>query len=358
MKRSTIQSPSNPAPRTRSAFGVGKSLALSLLSLAGAFRFGEFLSSRSLLVLTYHRIIPRESWAGGQRPPNTLFIDEFEDQMAFVAGRFSVLSGDELRAVVDGSRTIPRYSLAITFDDGYENNFSHALPILQRYGLHAVFFVTTNLIGKQDQSLWFDRLDRLLSSVPPAEIFEQLQLLDPARSGAAEGEIRPYFKRLSNTRQSEILDRMEQHFGQASARNVDRVVYGLMSWEQVRAMASAGMTIGSHTASHQILAAVSPAEVRTEIVSSRRRIEEETGQACWCFAYPNGARQDFRATDELAVRDAGYRCAFTQIYGSIDGRTSRYSLPRIAIPDTGDIRIFRGYLSGIQHAVRSIVSGT
>jgi peptidoglycan/xylan/chitin deacetylase (PgdA/CDA1 family) len=335
-----------------------KTLSLSLLSITGAFRLAEYFSSRDLLVLTYHRVIPRDRRVRGQRPPNTLFVDEFEEQMAFLAKRYKVLTGNELRAVIDEAGTVSPYSLAVTFDDGYENNFSHALPILQRYGLHAVFFLTTNLIGNQDQSLWFDRLDRLLSIVPPGEILAQLRRFDPALSATPEEQMRPYFKRLSSARQSEILDRLEQHFGQAGARNEDRTVYGLMSWDQVRLTASAGMTIGSHTTSHQILAAVSPAEAQAELVLSRERVERETGQTCWCFAYPNGARRDFRASDELAVRDAGYLCAFTQISGSIDASTPRYSLPRIAIPDTGDIRIFRSYLSGIQRAVRSILSGT
>src|SRR5256885_8008899 len=293
-----------------------KTLTLSLLSITGAFRLAEYLSSRDLLVLTYHRVIPRHWRVNGRRPPNTLFADEFEEQMAFVAKRYNVLTGNELRAVVEGADTVSRYSLAVTFDDGYENNFSHALPILQRYGLHAVFFLTTNLIGNRDQSLWFDRLESLVSTVPPGEILGQLRRLHPALSAAPEGQIRPYFKRLSSARQSEILDRLERHFGRARARHEDRTVYGLMSWDQVRSIASAGMTIGSHTASHQILAAVAPAEAQAELVLSRERVERETGQTCWCFAYPNGARQDFRASDELAVREAGYLCAFTQISGS------------------------------------------
>ena len=345
-------------PSIQAPYGAAKRLSLSLLSIAGALRIAEFLSSRSLLVLTYHRVIPRDPGVAGQRPPNTLFTDEFEEQMAFVAKRYNVLAGDKLRAVIEGTESISRYSLAITFDDGYENNFSHALPILQRHGLHAVFFLTTSLIGNKDQSLWFDRLDRLLSIVPSAELSEWLRRHDSPLSASREEEIRPYFKNLPSARQSEILDGMEQQFRHAGVSKRDETVYGLMSWDQVRLMASAGMTIGSHTASHQILAAVSPTEVQAELLSSRRRVEEETGRTCWCFAYPNGARRDFRASDELAVRETGYLCAFTQISGSIDSSTPRYSLPRIAIPDTGDIRIFRSYLSGIQRAVRSILSGT
>jgi glycosyltransferase involved in cell wall biosynthesis/peptidoglycan/xylan/chitin deacetylase (PgdA/CDA1 family) len=334
--------------------GAAKKFGLLLLSISGAIRLSEYVSSRNLLVLTFHRVIPRDWRVNGQRPPNTLFTDEFEEQMAFVARRFNVLSGDDLRAVVEGAASIPRYSLAITFDDGYENNFRHALPILQRHGLHTVLFITTNLIGDEKQLLWFDRLDRLLSIVPSAEILTWLRRFDPSMSASPNARISPYFKTLSSARQSEILDGLEQQVGHAGVPIADRAVHGLMNWDQVRAMVSAGMTIGSHTANHQILAAASPAEVNTELLSSRERIEQETGQTCWCFAYPNGGRRDFRPSDELAVQSAGYRCAFTQISGSINHHTPRFALPRIPIPDTGDMRIFRSYLSGIQRVFRTI----
>jgi peptidoglycan/xylan/chitin deacetylase (PgdA/CDA1 family) len=336
---------------------AGKHFALSLLSGSGAFRLGEAWSSRDLRVLTYHRVIPRERCPAGQRPPNTHFTDEFDEQMAFVARRFHVLGGEELRGIIDGTRPIPRYALAVTFDDGYENNFTHALPILQRHGLHAVFFLTTSLIGSRNRSLWFDRLDRLLTMVPSAELLEHMRRIEPRLAAAPDPRIRPYFKKLPGARQSAILDLLERQCGHGAAAEGDGTVHGMMNWDQVRSMVAAGMTIGSHTAHHQILAAVPPAEVQSELRGSRQRIEEETGKTCWCFAYPNGGRGDFRESDERAVRDAGYLCAFTQIPGSIDRHAPRYALPRIPIPDTGDMRVFRSHVSGIQRAIRSVFPG-
>jgi len=125
-----------------------------------------------------------------------------------------------------------------------------------------------------------------------------------------------------------------------------------MSWDQVRSLAAAGMTIGSHTANHQILAAVSPAEANAELLLSRKRIEQETGQACWCFAYPNGELRDFRPSDERAARDAGYSCAFTQVEGVISNHSPRYALPRVPVPSTGDLKLFEAYVSGSHQFVK------
>lgn len=329
-----------------------KRLGLFALSTAGANRLTRYALRRNLLALTYHRVIPRDCYADGKRPADCIFADEFDKQMAFVARHFNVVAGHELRAIVEGTAAIPPYSVVITFDDGYENNVSVALPILQRYGLTAVFFVTTNHIGSKDQFLWFVRLDQLLSIAGPTVLLQRLRELDPPAAAVPDTAIRRYFKGLSSSRQSELLERLEREIGRAEASVADQVAHGMMNWDQVRLLVSAGMTVGSHTANHQILAAVSPAEATAELSSSRKRIEQETAQGCWCFAYPNGERRDFRPSDEVAARDAGYACAFTQVEGMISNRSPRYALPRIPIPGTGDLKLFEAYVSGFRHLVK------
>lgn len=336
---------------------VIKRLGLLVLSNAGPNRLAKYASRRNLRVLTYHRVAPRDCVAAGKRPPDTVFADEFERQMAFVARHLDAIGGDRLRSIVEGTADIPHHALAISFDDGYENNFQYALPVLQRYGLSAVFFLTTDFIGK-DQLLWFVRLDRLLSVAPSTVLLERLRELDPSIRVPTDTQIRPYFKGLPAVRQSELLGHLERKLGCPAASDAERTVYGMMSWDQVRRLASAGMTIGSHTANHQILAAVSSAEASAELRSSRERIEQETGQTCWSFAYPNGQRRDFRASDELAARDAGYSCAFTQVEGMIGNHTPRYTLPRIPAPNTGDLRLFETYVFGLRHFIKGAYSLT
>lgn len=339
----------------RGAFrGTAKSLALSMLSGAGAIRVFEWLSSRGLLALTYHRVVPREGRSSAARPSNSVFCDEFEEQMRFVTRHYHVPAAQELRSILEGRAATPRRSVAITFDDGYENNFLYALPILRRQGLHAIVFVATSLIGQSHGLLWFDRLDALLGSESPGELIEQLRVIDASVPALQPGEVRKYFKRMAAARQNRLLDRLEELF---HPPNPDKTLTALMTWDQVRSMVAAGLTIGSHTANHQILSAVSAAESALEVGASRQRIEAQTGQPCWCFAYPNGTLEDFRPADEAALRGAGYSCAFTQISGSIAPGTPRYRLPRIPIPDSGDLRIFRFHVSGM-HRLRSRRTGS
>jgi peptidoglycan/xylan/chitin deacetylase (PgdA/CDA1 family) len=331
-----------------------KSACLALLEFAGLMRLLESLSSHKLIVLTYHRVVNREACAGEVRPPNTVFADEFDLQMDAVSRRYNVLDRSGLHAALVDRCGIPRNSLAITFDDGYENNYNVAFPILQKYGFHAAFFLTTDLIGGNGRRLWFDRLDRLFKVASNAEICATLLRLNPESSVGHHAGVRRYFKSLSTSRQSEILDTLEQTYADGlQDRSTDRTFYNLMDWQQARDLFERGMTIGSHTTSHQILSAVPAKSAQVEVERSRNAVEERTGDRCLMFAYPNGQADDFRPEDEVRLQRAGYTCAFTQIPGVIDAQTSRFRLPRIPIPDVGDLRVFRSYVSGLQRLLRA-----
>jgi peptidoglycan/xylan/chitin deacetylase (PgdA/CDA1 family) len=120
-----------------------------------------------------------------------------------------------------------------------------------------------------------------------------------------------------------------------------------MSWGEVREMADAGMLIGAHTVTHQILAGASPEDVRHELAASRAAIEANVGRDCWCFSYPNGEAADFREVDRRLLQACGFECAFTQVPGFVDRRADRYALPRLAVPSTSNFRLFLTRVTGL-----------
>lgn len=331
----------------------GKRLGLFLLSLSGAFQLGRELTRKSLVVLTYHRVL-----AGGPnekriRPSNTVFTSEFEEQIKYLTSRYHVATGEEVRLFLTGKQSLPVNSAFITFDDGYENNFREAVPILLRHGATATFFLTTELIGQSGATLWFDKLDFFFSSKRPVLVFQCLENFGLPATVADETGVRKWIKQLSRQKREAAFQALE-HQIETDRCGDNRALDNLMTWDQVRQMAKAGMTIGSHTASHQILASATPEEVEQELVISRLKIERETGESCWCFAYPNGETGDFRASDKVALQAAGYLCAFTQIPGFITVTSDQFALPRVPVPDSCDIRAFASRVTGVHHWVQSL----
>lgn len=329
---------------------IGKSLALSLISLAGAFHLGRWQLRRHLVVLTYHRVLSNHQKTTGSRLPDSLFSGEFEWQISHIVRHYHVATGEEIRAFLTGKSTLPPYSVFITFDDGFENNYTEAFPILQRYGVSAAFFLTTGLIDQPKKILWFDRLDAILSTVLWFDIAHWLASCKAPYHIQDKLQLRHWLKSLSQPDRDRIITQLEGDLGLASCLDArEGTTYKLMTWGQAREMAAQGMTIGSHTVSHQILSSATPEEVQNELVTSRKQIEEEIRHQCWCFSYPNGTAADFRLSDKEAVQSAGYACAFTQISDFINKDTNCYALPRISMSESYEKKIFLSRLTGIHH---------
>jgi len=129
-------------------------VAKALLILCAAFAFGEStpLSTEITVVpiLIYHSVreyLPRDSAAARQYiiTPETL-----ESELAFLKQRGFVSIGfDELAARIHGGTPLPEPSIIISFDDGWETQYTQALPLLKKYGFKATFFIFTNAIDKK-----------------------------------------------------------------------------------------------------------------------------------------------------------------------------------------------------------------
>jgi peptidoglycan/xylan/chitin deacetylase (PgdA/CDA1 family) len=250
----------------------------------------------------------------------------FEAHMAWVARHFVVLT---VEALVErlARGTLPRNALAITFDDGYRDNLTHAAPILSRYGLPATVFLTTGFIGGAEVP-WFDRLalafkhTRLGSwpapwgEQPLGTVAERLAALDRAYA---------HFKRQPDAARRTALDRL---VGDLGVGDLNGLKGRMLSWDDVHALIGLGFAVGAHTVSHPILSRLAPEQAWAEIVESRRAIESASGLRPRAFAYPNGGAGDYDETTVRLVREAGFTCAVTTRFGLNGPGTSPYELRR------------------------------
>jgi len=188
----------------------------------------------------------------------------------------------EWRAAQNGGPPLPARPALVTFDDGYRSVFTLARPILEEHAIPAVCFASTDPIAT-GRLFWFDALARTrgdaaveaLKSVPHGAWAEEVTRVSV--DAAAEDPLAP------------------------------------LTPEEVRGLAtSADWEVGSHGASHAILARASLDTQRDEIARSRERLEAWTGRAITAFAYPNGRpRLDYTSETVDLLRDAGFDVGFT-----------------------------------------------
>lgn len=266
--------------------------------------------SNHLLVLGWHNV--QGTWcfpsAPGRGPAG------LQQQLSVLARLATVVPlGQALRTLAEGRRLPPR-AVAVTFDDGYADNLSLAVPILVQLGLPATFFLVPALLSDRVQP-WWEVTGWAFARGSRSELhFEGVRYsLDNSRERrAAYGAVAERLKRRSfedrTAAVAELVDMLRPR-----GSGYDR---GLMlTWKGARQLVEAGFDIGSHSAEHSILSEETAADQYRDLAESRTVLEEQLQVPIDVLAYPNGTRLDFTVTTESAAAAADYRFAVTTIAG-------------------------------------------
>jgi peptidoglycan/xylan/chitin deacetylase (PgdA/CDA1 family) len=250
-----------------------------------------------VLILSYHRVTPDFEASAHEGLPSLLVSAEtLRQQLQDVGRAREVVSLADARRILSEPAGVDRRRrdyVAVTFDDGYADNHACALPVLEELKVPATVFVATGYTGTE-RRLPHDRIHAALSElrrrgIPPerARLARATQaLLDACAEGGPAATLDRLIARLPHERLVEVADALGARAGMA-----DRDLPAgsrLMSWEEVRAMAAAGMDVGGHTVNHAVLANLPLAEARREIAGCRDALAERLGKPPRHFAYPNG----------------------------------------------------------------------
>ena len=235
----------------------------------------------------------------------------------------------EVRAALEADE-FPSNSVVVTFDDGYRDNHDVALPILEKYGVPATFFVATGFL--QDGVMWNDVViesvrARIGDSIDLGVLNgERLRLATIADAVTLLRNILPELKYLPSNERRAAVAELARSAGYSRESRI------MMTAQEVRSMHECGMEIGAHTVSHPILMNLPEGDAEREIRSSKRDLEEITGAAIHSFAYPNGRPgQDFSDRDAELVRRSGFRCAATTEWACATSNVDAYRIPRVSL---------------------------
>jgi peptidoglycan/xylan/chitin deacetylase (PgdA/CDA1 family) len=228
-----------------------------------------------IVVLLYHRV------NDALRDSVTVGVKQFENHIRYLADHYEI---QRLEDVISSGASTARPLVAITFDDGYLDNYEYAAPILARHGVHATFFVATDHVG-----------DNL-----------------------------PF------------------------AHDLHKLGYGLpnMNWDQIREMQSEGFSFGSHTARHANLAQLDAEAARGELTRSKAALERELGLDRVMFAYPFGKKEDITPQRAQQIREIGYVCNCSAYGGVNDWPVDRWNIRRIGINHEFDIPALAARIAG------------
>jgi peptidoglycan/xylan/chitin deacetylase (PgdA/CDA1 family) len=290
------------------------------------------------VILMYHRVIELSSDPFGL----SVSPENFRKHLAYL--RKTCLPMHLLDLVLAVQRgSLPKRSVAVTFDDGYLDNYQYAFPHLKEGNVPATIFIVADHINR-DREFWWDELERVILSSPhlPDRLITTFNgdslIYDVPPFGHRMYLYMSLYEKLKNASSKSRCEKLKELMSWAGDSQITRPYYRPMNSKELAEITQGGLiNLGAHTISHPYLPGLTPEDQYQEIVGSVKVIHRLTSQPVDVFAYPHGL---FDETSIQIVRDAGLLAACTVDGRSIETGQDLYQLPRCYVGDW-NIKEFR-----------------
>jgi peptidoglycan/xylan/chitin deacetylase (PgdA/CDA1 family) len=283
-------------------------------------------------------------------PSNTTNLDAV---CGHIARTFEPMQLDKIVMAIRARSRLPDNVIAVTIDDGYQSFLEHGFPVLQKHRLPATLYAVSRFADGRIW-LWFDQVEFAIRQT--RKTFLRFTL------NGTTMEMHLGSAQQKTSACNSLIERLKEVPNDCCLRFV-RSIGSLcevdipgkppdhcapMNWDDLRAVAAAGVEVGCHTGSHPILSRVTdPLELRQEILESKKLIEENLGRPVRHFCYPNGREVDIGESAKRLVAEAGYDSAATTTWGLNSGAQDTLSLHRLPFDDTLDFQYAVELLAGL-----------
>jgi peptidoglycan/xylan/chitin deacetylase (PgdA/CDA1 family) len=296
-----------------------------------------------VIIVNYHNILERRLNTFNKLVRKSDKKKAFEEQLLQISSRFRVVSLEEMVQAIRNARNIPR-ACAITFDDGYLGSYQYAVPVLERYGIPATFFLITQTIHEAGKCEWedFDRLEAILQRTKKKSLdltdfgYGVVSLEDDTQKINFIKSFKKQIKVTSATKRRRIdqsIYRQLEVPEETIAEYLQDEAFQMMGWEQIEDLVRRGFTVGSHTRTHSSLSQIEDGQLESEIGGSYKDLRERLGLSEMPFAYPFGKPQHISEVAMTMVQRTGYTCGLTTIKGINTPMTDVFQLRRITFKD-------------------------
>lgn len=302
----------------------------------------QLKENNDFLILMYHRII--EKRASEAFLQGGMYVDPstFGRHIRFLKDNFNIISLADVSRIGDLNNNVGNNKsfCVLTFDDGWNDFYENAYPVLKSNNVSATVFLSTDFIGTKEQ-FWTEKLAYILSEMEKfgknarntKKSSNYMVNAIESMQGSIEHRIEKAVEELKILPAEEIDPVLKEL---AERRRGDPAMQGksFLSWEEAREMRKSGIVFfGSHTKSHRILNTASEDVIRDELIQSKKKLIEEgvVSPSFIPFAYPNG---NYTRRIAEMVEQAGYSLAVTTERGwnrAADGEKELFQLRRIGV---------------------------
>ena len=312
-----------------------------LLVESGATRLASRFMAQGVAILMYHSVVDQPESQKDTLGGIGHSTQTFREQMELLACEYHPVSLAEVVRFAEGRSNLPRRSVAVTFDDGYADNYHVAIPILNKIGVPATFYVTVECVQKQ-RLPWPARVRYALFTTEKEDWVDpdgrQWLLGDRRQRSAAFDKACEYCSQKSGTEQDELVDCIERQLKAVVCQGPR-----MMTWDEVRGVIKNNHIIGSHTMTHPNVAHIDGTALKRELAESKQILERELASPVVHFSYPCPALQPHWTDRTVSVsQECGYQSAVTTNGGIV----RRYDNPLLLkrVRPGRDVSSFRANL--------------
>ena len=334
--------------------------AYSALDMTGFLEKLGKLMHQAPTVLSFHSVQPPfsfgNSWFKVSHPSS-----EFGKIIEFLGAHYEIVPLSRVVAHIEGKSPGKPREIALTFDDGYEDNLLHVWPILAERRLPWTVFVTVGAV-EEESALWTvhvaDALDKAPHRLISLDLVERggrrrrfvLDMRDDKGRKRAKNQVSGFLVTLPWSSVQQNVNLLDCALGHKTVSQGAKRLR-LLTWEQCRELSRSGVDVGSHGMYHLAMECQDDVSLWTEICGSKELLERRIGAPVRHFCYPFGTPGFFGPRSRAMCKMAGYNAAFLNIRGLVVKGGENYEIPRLSCP-IGELLRLRGRLAGFANRIR------
>ena len=297
--------------------------------------------NNEFIILLYHGVSNHRSIGIENYSRKHLPIEDFKQQMMWLKSYANIISMDDIVESYENHHTLPKNAVAITFDDGFKNNYTQAVPILDELSIPATFYVSSGLMG-QGEMFWVDIVEDCINYSKTNQIkillnsdYKTFKLSSFRQKIYALQIIKRVCKHAPHDEIEKVVANVISETGVTP--NLERTAnYQLMSWNQLAEMhRNPNFIIGGHSLKHEILSNLDQETTKKNINESINILNQKLKTKISHYSYPEGqGRQlDYHLINNLVSQ--GIKCCPTARYGKNNPDISLFNLYRIMVGFSG-----------------------
>lgn len=310
---------------------IARSYIFPLALKIGVDKILRFFSKPNILHITYHGVVEKDSTFFS---PRHIDVKQFEKQIEYFKKNFKIISVEESFNLVKNKTKLNNRYISISFDDGFLNNLSVALEVIEKHEVPVTVYVSSICIENDgNRVLWSELTAALLYFYKDVEViidgFHFVNLYDYSKNIY----INDHIKSLSYKDRDPFLKRLNDEY-QLSERikTLPNEIWALLKENDLQEMASSKwITIGSHGHNHFNLGQIDIKDAENELVKSKRILESVLGYEVNQIAYPDGS---YNEDVKSVARKCGYQIQYAVSYKSVKDANESDISDRFGISST------------------------